>query len=151
MRLILLLLAISTFSLARAQDRSKSNWIVGPTVVYQYQSNNFVKVSFWGLTDLGYADYLKIDAGADFTWKNKKTHVIPELGVTYYLNTVAVWPFVKAELTPYTITPKVGLGLFNIIELGVGYGWSFKDKKDLGPIQGFNISIGLSLPLNYNL
>lgn len=136
--------------IAKGQS-SSSKWIVGPTVSYQYQTTNFLKASFWGLTELGYADYLKVEGGANFTWKNNKTHVIPELGVTYYLSTVAVWPFVKAEVTPYTITPKVGVGIFNLLELGAGYGWSINTKNNLGPIKGFNFSVGLSLPLNYNL
>jgi len=151
MRLLLLLVATCSFFFTKGQELGKSSWIVGPSVAYQYQSNNFVKLSFWGLTDLGYADYLKIDAGADFTCSNKKMHVIPELGLTYYLNSRLIWPFIKAEVTPYTISPKVGLGIFNIIELGLGYGWSLKDKKELGPIKGFNFSLGLSLPLNYTL
>lgn len=151
MRFTFLLIGLLTFTSLQAQERIKSNWIVGPTVAYQYQSKNFLKASIWGLTDLGFADYLKIDAGANFTWKNNKSYVIPELGVTYYLSAVGVWPYVKAEVTPYTISPKVGLGLFNLVEVAAGYGWALQNKGALGEIKGFNISVGLSLPLNYNL
>lgn len=151
MRVILLLLGICSLFSANGQERNGTNWIVGPSVSYQYQSKNFVKASFWGLTDLGYANYLKIDAAADFTWHDNKTHVIPELGLTYYIDPFLAWPFIKAEVTPYTITPKVGVGIFNVFELGVGYGWSLQEKKNLGPIKGFNFSVSVSLPLNYYL
>jgi len=150
MKYILTVLVLFFFSFAYSQVPSTHNkWIIGPTVGYQYQTKNFLKASVWGLTDLGYANYLKIDASADMTWHDGKSYVIPEVGVTYYLNSVIIWPFIKAEVTPNTITPKVGLGIFNIMELGVGYGWSLQEKGNLGKIKGFNFSLGLSLPLNY--
>lgn len=152
---VLLFISLISVGISQAQSFSSTSsgnkWVFGPTVSYQYQSRNFAKVSLWGLTDLNYADYLKVDAAANFTWQGGETHVIPELGLTYYLNTVAVWPFVKAEVTPYTVTPKVGVGLFNLMELGVGYGWSLQEKNNLGKIKGFNFSVGFSLPLSYSL
>lgn len=150
MRSIFTILFLFIFSCTYAQVPTHGNkWILGPTVSYQYQTKNFVKASVWGLTDLGYANYLKIDAGANFTWHEHKTYVIPEVGATYYLSSLFIWPYVKAEVTPYTVTPKVGLGLFNIVELGLGYGWSIQEKSNLGKIKGLNFSLGVSLPLNY--
>lgn len=145
---VLFLVFSLTFVYAQ-KNAVSSGWIMGPSLTYQYQSKNFAKVSFWGLTDLSFGDYLKLDASANFTWHAKKTFVIPELGVTYFLNSLALWPYLKGELTPYTITPKVGASLFNVVDLGVGYGWSLQERKNLGNIEGFNISFGLSLPLNY--
>ena len=146
----ILLLFVCSTSLY-AQDIKKSKWIIGPSLGYQYQQKHFVKASLWGLTDLGYANYLRFDAGADFTWNKGKTHIIPELGVTYYLSAKGIWPFIKTEVTHYTITPKVGIGLFNLVEVGAGYGFDLKTKENLPTIKGFNISLGLNLPLNYHL
>lgn len=145
------LMLVFFFSKVFSQEVSKSTrgWIFGPSVSYQYQNHSMLKVSFWGLTDLSYSEYLKLNATADIVWDAGKTFVIPELGVTYYLNNVAVWPYLKAELTPYTVSPKVGLSLFSLVDVGVGYGWSLQEKKDLGKIEGFNISLGVSVPLNF--
>lgn len=132
-------------------DTPHNKWIFGPSVGYQHQKANFLKGSFWALTDLGYANYLRIDGGANVAWYNKKTHIIPELGLTYYLSAKGIWPFLKTELTPYTVSPKVGVGVFNIVELGLGYGFALQTKKDFKQIDGLNFSIGLSLPLNYHL
>lgn len=151
MRTIPILLYLLLSLAGKAQEVKKSNWIVGPSLAYQYQERSFLKASFWGLTDLGYANYLRLDAGANLTFVHKKIHVIPELGITYYLSAKGAWPFLKTEITPYTITPKIGVGIFNIVELGAGYGFEIKQKADLTAIKGFNFSIGLSLPLNYHL
>lgn len=148
---LFLLFIILSIGCIKAQSTSSSEWIVGPTAAYQYQSKSFLKLSFWGLKDLGYADYLKVEGGANFTWQERKTFVVPELGVTYYLSAVAVWPFMKAEVTPYTVSPKIGLGVFNLLELGLGYGWALQSRSELGNIKGLNISIGASFPLRYNL
>lgn len=128
-----------------------SNWILGPSIGYQYQNGNFLKTSFWGLTDLGYANYLKIDAGVDVAWANAKTHVIPELGLTYFLGAKAVWPFVKGEVTPHSITPKVGVSVFSIVDVAAGYGLSIKKKENFGDIEGFAFSVGFNIPLNFIL
>lgn len=151
MRPIVVLLFVMLSFGAEAQELKKSKWIIGPSIGYQYQENNFLKASFWGLTDLGYANYIRFDAGANMTFENKKAHFIPELGVTYYLGAKGVWPFLKTEITPYTITPKFGLGLFNILEVGAGYGFDLKTKAELAAIKGFNFSVGVSIPLNYHL
>ena len=151
MKIVVLLAFILYNGGVHSQEIKKSKWIIGPSVAYQYQENNFLKAAVWALTDLGYANYLRFDAAADLTFEDKKAHIIPELGVTYYLDAKGVWPFIKGEFTPYTLTPKVGLGVFNIVELGMGYGFDIKQKENLPLIRGFNFSIGMSIPINYHL
>ncbi|WP_159634615.1 hypothetical protein [Sphingobacterium composti Ten et al. 2007 non Yoo et al. 2007] len=151
MRIISVFLLLLFATAINAQEIQKSRWIIGPTLGYQYQEKSFLKGAFWALTDLGYANYLRFDAGANLTFQDKMAYVIPELGVTYYLGAKGVWPFIKAEATPYTITPKVGLGVFNILEFGAGYGFELNQKKNLPSIKGFNFSVGVSIPLNYHL
>jgi hypothetical protein len=148
--MIIVLLSLIVVS-NRAQEVKKSKWIMGPSIGYQYQDISFLKASVWGLTDLGYANYVRFDAGANLAFQDKKAHIIPEVGITYYLGAKGVWPFIKTEITPYTVTPKFGLGLFNIVEVAAGYGFELQQKKNLVPIDGFNFSIGFSLPLNYHL
>jgi hypothetical protein len=146
-----LLFVFLTVTSSNAQQVKRSRWIIGPSVGYQHQEKSFLKASLWGLTDLGYANYLRFDAGANLTFADKKSYIIPELGVTYYLGAKGVWPFLKAEVTPYTLTPKIGLGIFNILEFGAGYGFELKQKNNLPPIKGFNFSLGINIPFNYHL
>lgn len=149
----LLLLFMSQIVTLFGQDRPKKadGWIFGPSIGYQYQSGSFLKASAWGLFAPNQSQYIKIDGGANFTWMMDRTTVIPELGVTYYLNNVAVWPFVKGEITPHTATAKAGISVFSILELSAGYGFDINTKKDFKPIDGFTFGVGLNIPLKFHL
>lgn len=137
----------------RAQEKPPraTGWIFGPSVGYQYQSGSFLKASGWGLFALNPSQYLKLDAGANFTWMMNKSTVIPELGVTYYLNNVAVWPFIKGEITPHTANAKAGISVFSLLDIAAGYGFDINTKQGFKPVEGFTFSMGLSLPLNLHL
>jgi hypothetical protein len=80
-----------------------------------------------------------------------QTTVIPEFGVTYYLNNVAVWPFIKGEITPYTATAKAGISIFSMLELSAGYGFDINTKENFKPIDGFTIGVGINVPLKFHL
>lgn len=151
--LTVLMIGLGCAQLSQAQMRhvKHDGWVWGPSVGYQYQKGNFVKASLWGLFALNPSQYMKIDAGANATWMMDQTTIIPELGISYYLNNVAVWPFIKAEVTPYTVTGKVGVSLFSLLELSAGYGASLQTKKDFKPIDGFTFGLGVNLPLKLHL
>ncbi len=133
----------------RPQQRTGNSWIWGPSIGYQYQSGNFLKLSGWGLFAPNDHQYMKIDAGANLTWMMNRTTVIPELGVTYYLSDSGIWPFLKAEATPYTITPKVGISLMSLVDIGVGYGFDVNQKSGFKKIDGLTGSISVNIPLNF--
>jgi len=141
---------VSAFAQDAANESSKgSSWIWGPSIGYQYQKGSFVKASGWGLFAPNDHQYIKIDAGANFTWMKKGTTVIPELGVTYYLSNAGIWHFVKAEITPYTFTPKVGISLMSILDIGLGYGININEKSNFKKIDGFTGSLSINVPLNF--
>ncbi|MGJ1433831.1 hypothetical protein ACR79M_20220 [Sphingobacterium spiritivorum] len=156
MKKIFLLFAVFAVILLPAKGQQElsaskggSSWIWGPSVGYQYQKGNFLKVSGWGLFAPNDNQYMKIDAGANFTWMMDKTTVIPELGFTYYLSDKGVWPFLKGEITPYTVTPKVGVSLLSLIDIGVGYGFDMQTKDNFKPLKGFTTSISVNVPFNF--
>ncbi|MFD1769182.1 hypothetical protein [Sphingobacterium suaedae] len=150
-KLYLFFIVLLNISPSLAQERSGNKWIWGPSVGWQYQSGNFLKASGWGLFAPNDRQYVKLDAGANFTWMRSQTTVIPEIGVTYYISNKLIFPFVKAEVTPYTLTPKLGIGLLSIIDLGLGYGFDIQTKDNFKPIQGVTGSISLNIPLNFHL
>jgi len=150
-KVLLLLCSCFAIGMVTAQERGENKWIWGPSIGWQYQNGNFLKASGWGLFAPNDRQYIKIDAGANFTWMRDQTTVIPELGLTYYLSNKLIFPFIKAEATPYTITPKVGIGLLSIIDLGLGYGFSMGTKDGFKPINGLTGSVSLNIPLNFHL
>lgn len=139
-------------SSASAQHgRELKTWALGASGAYQHQQVSMLKLGLWGLRDIGYANYLRLDAGVDLAFHEQEVHYIPELGVAYYLSAKGVWPAIKAELTPYTFTPKVSIGVFNILEFGLGYSVELKEKSGFLPLKGWNWSLGLSIPFNYHI
>lgn len=133
----------------RAQSQNKMGWIWGPSIGWQYQNGNFLKASGWGLFAPNEYQYMKINAGANFTWMQGKTTVIPEVGFTYYLRNSMLFPFVQAEVTPHTLTPKVGVGILSIVDLGIGYGFDINTKTKFKPLNGITGSLTLNIPLNF--
>lgn len=140
-------LMLSLIGNASAQQ---SAWNLGASAGYQYQNGNYLKVSGWALLDQYKAGFFKVDAGANFSWMQDKTTVIPELGLSYYFAEQWRWAFLKAEVTPYTVTPKLGLSIVSLVDLGLGYGFEFNKKKDFVPIKGFTLSVGINIPLKMN-
>lgn len=133
----------------QAQNQNKMGWIWGPSIGWQYQNGNFLKASGWGLFSPNEYQYMKINAGANFTWMQGKTTAIPEVGFTYYLRNSILFPFVQAEVTPYTLTPKVGIGILSIVDLGIGYGFDMKTKEHFKALNGITGSVTLNVPLNF--
>lgn len=149
--LLMLACVLILVSGSNAQENKAKGWIFGPSIGYQYQSGSFLKASAWTLFAPNQSQYIKFDAGANFTWMLDQTTVMPEFGMTYYLNNVAVWPFIKGEITPYTATAKAGISIFSMLELSAGYGFDLNTKENFKPIDGFTIGVGINVPLKFHL
>lgn len=134
-----------------AQTSEYPNWIFGASAGWQYQKGNFMKVSGWGLFAPNNQHYIKVEAGVNSSWMKQKTTVIPELGVTYYLGDKLIYPYVKAEVTPYTLTPKLGFSVLSLFDIGLGYGFDIKSKSSIGTLNGLTASININIPFNYHL
>lgn len=134
---------------AQAQNIKKMGWIWGPSIGWQYQHGNFLKTSGWALFAPNDDQYIKMNAGANFTWMQGKTTIIPEIGFTYYVSNRLLFPFVQAEATPYTLTPKIGVSIFSLVDVGLGYGFNIKTKESFKPLKGITGSVTLNIPLNF--
>lgn len=124
--------------------------LIGPTISYQSQAGNLLKVGGYYLQPVfGNAVGFRIDANAQFAYFRNEFRVIPEGGITLYptFNNLII-PFAKGEITPYTLTPKVGLSVATIVDFGFGYGFDIKTKEGLKPLKGFTFSVGINIPLN---
>src|SRR5690606_5419773 len=95
---------------------------------------------------------IKLEANALMAYFRDQFVVIPEGSLSFYPTFEGVViPFIEGEITPYTITPKIGLSVASFIELGVGYGFDSKVKADLKPLNGFTFSLGFYIPLNASI
>lgn len=145
MKKIFLSITLLTGICVNAQD-----FLIGPTISYQSQAGNLLKVGGYYLQPLAGDSFgLKLEANAQFAYFRNQSVVIPEGSLTFYpsFNNL-ILPFIEGELTPYTVTPKIGLSVATMVELGFGYGFDIKTKQDLKPIKGFTFSLGINIPLN---
>ncbi|WKW46744.1 hypothetical protein P3875_01345 [Myroides sp. JBRI-B21084] len=130
---------------ANAQD-----FLLGPTITYQSQAGNMLKLGGYYVQPFANNTMgFKLEANAQLAYFRNQFLAIPEGSLTYYptFNRLII-PFVESEITPYTLTPKVGLSVATIVEIGLGYGFDIKTKENVKPINGFTFSMGFYIPLN---
>lgn len=140
---------ILLFGLITGLSFSQTN-VFGPTISYQSQSGNMAKIGAFYLHNSGTDFTFKIDATANLANFRNKFVAIPEVGFTYYPKpNYLVLPMVEAEISPYTVTPKIGLSFLSIVDIAFGYGIETNTKKNLKPIKGFTFSFGLNIPLTW--
>lgn len=142
--LILFFLTLSFTSKLQAQ-----NHLFGPSVSYQYQKGTIVKAGVYYATAIKPTNVFKVDGTANFTWIQDKYTVIPELALAYYSDMYLLGAFGRAEITPYTLTPKVGITFLTFVELDLGYGFDIANKTDFRPINGFTASLRFNIPINF--
>lgn len=124
--------------------------VFGPTISYQSQSGNMGKIGGFYLHNSENNFTYKIDATANLAYFRDKFVAIPEVGFTYYPKPdYLLLPMIEAEVSPYTVTPKVGFSVLTIVDFSFGYGIETQTKKDLKPIKGFTFSFGLNIPLSW--
>ncbi|WCM42579.1 hypothetical protein MG290_02585 [Flavobacterium sp. CBA20B-1] len=145
MKKTLLTIALLMGFCSQAQD-----FLFGPSISYQSQAGNVLKVGGYYMQPLAQNEVgIKLEANANMAYFRERFVVIPEGSFTFYptLNRLIV-PFAEGEISPYTVTPKVGLSIATMLELGVGYGFDMQTKQDVKPIKGFTFSLGFYIPLN---
>lgn len=141
--LIFLFGLISSISFAQTS-------VFGPTISYQSQSGNMAKIGGFYLHNSSSNFTYKIDATANLAYFRDKFVAIPEIGITYYPKTdFLILPMIEAEVSPYTVTPKVGFSVLTIVDFTLGYGIETNTKESLKPIKGFTFSFGLNIPLTW--
>lgn len=136
------------FGFITSASFSQTN-LFGPTVSYQSQSGNMTKLGVFFIHNSKNDFTFKVDATANMAHFRNKFVAIPEVGFTYYPKpNYLILPMIEAEISPYTITPKVGFSILTLVDFSFGYGIGTNTKTDLKPIKGFTFSFGLNIPIN---
>ena len=148
MKKLFLLFALCFLVVRYSSAQEYKGLIWGASLGYQHLEVNFAKASIWTLFAPNADQYMKVHAGVDYTGASDRPHFIPEVSFTYYLTDVAAMPFLKAEVTPYTVTPKVGVGIFSLVDIDAGYGFELSTPTDKKSIKGFSFGLGVNIPFN---
>lgn len=73
------------------------------------------------------------------------------MAASFYFSEIRLTPYSKLELTPFTVTPKVGLSYYTLINIDLGYGFYIGARGKNNFIRGFSASTGLNIPLNFQV
>ncbi|WP_282629804.1 hypothetical protein [Empedobacter sedimenti] len=150
----LVVIQISTILSAQQRQQKGQEFLYGPTIGYANQAGNFGKIGAFGFISIGELNFLKLDLNANITGMQGKTSIIPEAGLTFYnfpRRLGGIGFFAETEFTPFTFTPKGGLTIFTVFDLGFGYGIEMRQKENFKSIEGFQVSFGINIPLNFNI
>mgnify|MGYP003534216658 FL=1 len=127
-------------------------------VGYEYWNGNYGKVG----TDLFLVqdnnNILTFSANANLGYMKDMVSVIPEIGAGYLFNFSnkvgdpyssnfnSAFYIIRAEASPWTITPKVGIAILSLLELNAGYSFEFRENKDFKEMNGFRAGLTIHLP-----
>ena len=125
---------------------------------YEYWNGNYGKVG----TDLFLVqdnnNILTFSANANLGYMKDMFRVIPEIGAGYLFNFSnkvgdpyssnfnSAFYIIRAEASPWTITPKVGIAILSLLELNAGYSFEFRENKDFKEMNGFRAGLTIHLP-----
>ena len=142
--------------IANAQAKSTPYFVFN--VGYDYWNGNYGKLG----SDLYLVQendhIITISGNVNLGYMRDKFRAIPEVGVGYlfnfrnnqgdpYSSNVSA-PFYSArvDLSPWTITPKLGITVLSIIELNAGYSFEFRENKNFKAMDGVRAGLVFHLP-----
>lgn len=99
-----------------------------------------------------------INANVDLGYMNDKFSAIPEMGVGYLFNfrnntgdpyssnMNSAFYSIRADISPWTVTPKLGITVLSLLELNIGYAFEFREYKDFKNMNGVRAGLTIHLP-----
>lgn len=118
------------------------NYFEGGLNAYLVQPNNNV-IDLGATVNLGYSDNQLItipEAQIGYLFNAKNSSIDP-----YSSNFNAAFWVIRTSVSPWHVTPEVGISIVDLIDITAGYGFEFRnhDKVDL---DGFKAGISFRLP-----
>lgn len=118
------------------------NYFEGGGNIYFVQPNN-------NIIDIG--------ATVNLSYIKDKVIPIPEIQMGYLFNSKgsmidpyskeinsAFWA-VRTSISPWHITPEIGITILSLIDITTGYGFSFREHKNV-MLDGFKIGVSMRFP-----
>lgn len=144
-------LLIAILFLIIAHPAQAQHQVIGAAVGYKAQNGHWLQAGLdyqwvttnnWGIG---------ADIKANAIYSQEKIKVVPEATLSLYPNAnKLVAPYVASGISPYTITPKLGISLAYMLNLEFGYGFSINENSDeIQPINGCSFALSVRYPLNY--
>lgn len=118
------------------------HYFEGGANAYLVQPNNNI-IDLGATANLGYSDdkFVVIpEAQAGYLFNLKNSAIDP-----YSNNFNSAFWVVRTSVSPWHITPEVGITVVSLLDLTAGYGFEFNDHKHVD-LEGFKIGLSVRLP-----
>lgn len=156
MKKIVAFLVLFTFIPTNAQQKLTEYFTVN--LGYEYWNGNFGKVG----TDLFLVqknnNILTFSANANMGYMKDKFRIMPEVGAGYMFNfsnnigdpyssnISSAFYVIRAEVSPWTVTPKVGFAVLSLLEINSGYSFEFRNNDNFKDMSGIRAGLTIHLP-----
>lgn len=153
---VVLCLTSFVFAQNSPKENTTSHFVINAG--YDYWNGNFGRVGADLYLFREYRNILTFSANADLGYMRDKFRIIPEVGVGYLFNfrenhgdpysSFVNAPFyvVRADISPWTVTPKIGLAILGLIELNAGYAFEFNENKNFKSMDGVRAGLTFHIP-----
>lgn len=118
------------------------NYFEGGLNAYLVQPNDNI-IDLGATANLGYSDknFIAIpEAQIGYLWNIKRSAIDP-----YSTNFNSAFWTVRGSVSPWHITPEVGITVVSLIDITAGYGFQFREHPNVD-LEGLKIGVSLRLP-----
>ncbi len=153
----LLTFALLIFSFfAQAQEKTTSYFVLNAG--YEYWNGNYGRFG----TDLylvqSNENIFTVNANVNLGYMQDKFRAIPEVGVGYLFNfsnnagdpyssnIKAPFYSVRVDVSPWTVSPKIGFAVLGLLEFNAGYAFEFNPYKNFKSMDGVRAGFTIHLP-----
>lgn len=158
--LIILTLLITSLSHAQEKGGLMSHLLVN--VGYANLNGNYFKLGPEVYLTQPNGNLIDLSATANMAYFKDKFVVVPELGIGYQFNTKKVQnridPYreyvnstfysARINVSPWNVTPEIGIALLGILEANLGYSFQFAHHKYTS-FDGIKFGLTIHLPTIY--
>ena len=99
-----------------------------------------------------------LNANVNLGYMRDSFRAIPEIGVGYLFNfqnntgdpyssyISSAFYSARVDVSPWTVTPKLGIAVLSLIEVNAGYSFEFREHKDFKDMSGFRAGLTFHIP-----
>ena len=156
MKSLFALLFVMISFIAQAQKKTTPYFVLNAG--YEYWNGNYGRFG----TDLYLVqpndNIFTINAYVNLGYMKEEFRAIPEIGIGYLFNFKnnpgdpyssnigSAFYTARVEVSPWTITPKIGFAVLSLLELNAGYAFEFREYKNFKDMDGFRAGLTIHLP-----
>lgn len=154
-KIIALFIFLCAFNL-QAQQKTTPYFVLNAG--YEYWNGNYGKLG----TDLYLVqrndNIISMNANVNLGYMRNEFRAIPEIGIGYLFNfrnnlgdpyssnMNSAFYVARADISPWTITPKIGITVLGLLEFNAGYAFEFREYKNFKDMNGFRTGFTVHLP-----